>query len=537
VTPAPESGPESPAPGPASPGPEFPSTWARHTPDKPAVIVPHPEHPQRLTYAELEDRSVRCARVLRESGLGPGDHVAVLMENRAEVYEVAWAAVRSGLYLTMVNTHLSADEARYVVDDCGAGVLVASAALAEQAADLLGHTPGVRRRLAVGGPLPGHDDYEAALAGVTADPLPDECEGEVMLYSSGTTGRPKGIKRALPLTPVGSYFRIRGLVSALGFDRDTVYLSPAPLHHAAPIGFTTAVHRLGGTVVVMPRFDAEDCLRLIQDHRVTEAQFVPTMFVRMLKLPEAVRARYHLGSLRGVVHAAAPCPVPVKQAMLDWWGPLLWEYYSGTEGNGITVVGPREWAERPGTVGRPVTGRVHVVDAGGEEVPAGETGAVYFSGGPVFEYHNDPAKTADSRLRDGWSTLGDVGHVDADGFLFLTDRASHMIISGGVNIYPQETENVLVTHPAVTDAAVIGVPDPEMGERVLAVVEPADPAAAGDALAAELIGFCRDRLAHYKCPRAVEFTDALPRQDNGKLYKRLLRDRYAGSGPGAAVPR
>jgi acyl-CoA synthetase (AMP-forming)/AMP-acid ligase II len=512
---------------PDDPGPQFPSTWATYTPDKPAVIVASPEHPQRLTYAELEERSIRCARVLRGSGLGPGDHVAVLMENRAEVFEVAWACQRSGLYLTMVNTQLSADETRYVVDDCEAVVLVVSAALADRAADLLESTPGVRRRLAVGGPLPGHDDYEKALDAVPAGRLEHECEGEVMLYSSGTTGRPKGIKRPVSLGPPGTDFRLRGLVGLLGFDRDTVYLSPAPLHHAAPIGFTTAVHRLGGTVVVMPRFDAERALALIEEHRVTEAQFVPTMFVRMLRLPEEVRKAHDVTSLRGVVHAAAPCPVPVKEAMLNWWGPVLWEYYAGTEGNGMTCVGPAEWLQRPGTVGRPVAGGVHVVDAEGREVPRGETGAVYFSGGSVFEYHNDPDQTAGSRTDQGWSTLGDVGHLDEDGYLYLTDRASHMIISGGVNIYPQETENVLVLHPAVADAAVIGVPDPEMGERVLAVVETVDPDAAGDALAAELIEFCRDRLSHYKCPRAVEFTEALPRQENGKLYKRLLIDEYA----------
>ena len=509
------------------PGPEFPSTWARATPDKPAVIVAYPDGEQILTYAELDDRSTRCARLLRESGLRPGGHVAVLMENRAEVFEVSWAAQRSGLYLTMINTHLSPDEARYVVADCGAEVLVVSAQLAELATALREGTPAIHRRLVVGGPLAGHDDYRAALDAAPSGPLDDECEGEVMLYSSGTTGRPKGIKRPVSLGPPGSDFRIRDLLMSLGYGRDTVYLSPAPLHHAAPIGFTTAMHRLGGTAIVMPRFDAERCLQLIERHRVTEAQFVPTMFFRLLRLPEDVRARYDLSSLRGVVHAAAPCPVPIKRAMIDWWGPIVWEYYSGTEGNGRTCVGPEEWLARPGTVGRPISGRVHILGEDGHEVPVGETGTVYFASGRTFEYHNDPAKTASSHNDRGWSTLGDVGHVDDDGYVYLTDRASHMIISGGVNIYPQETENVLLLHPAVADAAVIGVPDPEMGERVLAVVELTDPDAAGPGLAAELIEFCRSRLAHYKCPRNVDFTTALPRQDNGKLYKRLLKEAYS----------
>jgi acyl-CoA synthetase (AMP-forming)/AMP-acid ligase II len=480
-----------------------------------------------VTYAELDDRSTRCARLLRDSGLRPGGHVAVLMENRAEVFDASWAAQRSGLYLTMINTHLSPDEARYVVADCGAEALLVSVNEAGLAAALLEGTPAVSTRLVVGGALAGYDDYEAALEATPSGPLVDECEGEVMLYSSGTTGRPKGIKRPVTLGPPGSDFRIRDLLTRLGYARDTVYLSPAPLHHAAPIGFSTAVHRLGGTVVMMPRFDAERCLDLIQRHRITEAQFVPTMFFRLLRLPDDVRGRYDLTSLRGVVHAAAPCPVPIKRAMLDWWGPIIWEYYSGTEGNGRTCVGPEEWLARPGTVGRAISGRVHIVGENGHEVPAGETGTVYFSSGRTFEYHNDPAKTASSHNNRGWSTLGDVGHLDEDGWLYLTDRASHMIISGGVNIYPQETENILQLHPAVADAAVIGVPDPEMGERVLAVVELADPSAAGDDLAGELIEFCRTRLAHYKCPRSIDFTTALPRQDNGKLYKRLLKEAYA----------
>jgi acyl-CoA synthetase (AMP-forming)/AMP-acid ligase II len=513
------------------PNPEFPTTWARLTPDKPAVILVGTGPDQVLSYADLEDRSTRCARLLREAGLGPGDHVAVLMENLTEVFEVAWAAQRSGLYLTMVNTHLSVDEARYVVADCGAQVLVASAAFAELAAAMLDGTPEVRLRLVVGGSVRGYRDYRAAIDSTGPGPLADECEGEVMLYSSGTTGRPKGVKRGIRYGPPGSDFRVRDLLATLGFGRDTVYLSPAPLHHAAPLGFTTGVHRFGGTVVVMPKFDAEQCLALIERHRVTEAQFVPTMFIRLLRLPEETRTRFDLSTLRCAVHAAAPCPVEVKQAMMDWWGPVAWEYYSGTEGAGRTCVGPQDWLAHPGTVGRAIYGQVHIVGADGRELGPGETGTVYFSGGGSFEYHNDPDKTAGTRNDRGWVTLGDVGHVDDEGWLYLTDRLSHMIISGGVNVYPQETENVLALHPRIADAAVIGVPDAEMGERVLAVVQLTDPEDAGPDLAAELIEFCRARLAHYKCPRRVEFSTALPRQENGKLYKRLLRDTYARPDP------
>jgi acyl-CoA synthetase (AMP-forming)/AMP-acid ligase II len=510
----------------------FPSTWARRTPEQPAVIVTGTgdEPAQVLSYAELEDRSVRCAHVLRAAGLTHGDHLAVLMENRAEVFEVVWAAFRSGMYVTVINTRLSPDEARYVINDSGSQALVVSGRTAELAAALREGTPGLRRLLVVDGPLPGYDDYRAALAAAPYTPLADEREGESMLYSSGTTGRPKGIKRPLTGGPVGSAFRLRAVVEPMGFDRSTVYLSPAPLHHAAPLGFTLAVHRLGGTVVVVPRFEAEQTLRLIERYRVSHAQFVPTMFVRLTRLPERVRHGHDLSSLRAVVHAAAPCPVDLKREMIDWWGPVLWEYYAGTESNGMTLIDSPRWLEHPGSVGTPIVGQVRIVGEEGRELGPGETGAVYFSDGPRFEYHNDPAKTADCHTPGGWSTLGDVGHVDADGYLYLTDRLSHMIISGGVNIYPQETENVLAMHPAVADVAVIGVPDAEMGEQVKAVVQLADPDLAGEAMAEELIGYSRQRLAHYKCPRSVDFADSLPRQENGKLYKRLLRDAYRSAG-------
>jgi acyl-CoA synthetase (AMP-forming)/AMP-acid ligase II len=498
------------------------------SPDKPAVLVLDDDCDvvQTLSYAQLEDRSTRFAHLLRAEGLTPGGHVAVLMDNRAEVFEVCWAAQRLGLYVTVVNTHLSTDEVRYVVDDCGARVLVVSSALGELATAIIDGTPTVRRRLVVGGPLAGHDDYRAAVAAAPDTALADELEGDVMLYSSGTTGRPKGVMRPLSIQPPGGAFRLRVMFDLLGVDRTAVYLSPAPLYHAAPLGYTMAVHRVGGTVLVMRRFDAENTLRLIERHQVSHAQFVPTMFARMLRLPERVRAGYRLSSLRSVVHAAAPCPVELKREMIDWWGPILWEYYAGTEGNGTTMISAPDWLAHPGSVGRAAVGQVHIMGADGQELGPGETGAVYFSGGARFEYHNDPAKTADSYNAQGWSTLGDIGHIDAEGYLYLTDRMSHMIISGGVNIYPQETENVLAMHPSVADVAVIGVPDADMGEQVKAVVELLDSAQPSTEMANELIRYCRERLAHYKCPRSIDFTTALPRQENGKLYKRLLRDAY-----------
>jgi fatty-acyl-CoA synthase len=350
-----------------------------------------------------------------------------------------------------------------------------------------------------------------------------------MLYSSGTTGRPKGVRKPLPGTPFGdpsaAPVQIAQGIGMYGVEPASVYLSPAPLYHAAPLVYSMSMHRLGGTVVVMEKFDPRRCLELIERYRVTLAQFVPTMFVRMLQLPKDERERYDVSSLRMVVHAAAPCPVSIKRQMFDWWGPIIFEYYSGTEDIGGTFITPQEWLEHPGSVGRPME-ECHIVGEDGAELPRGETGVVYFAGGRPFEYHNDADKTASIVNEKGWRTLGDIGYLDEDGYLYLTDRQAHMIISGGVNVYPQEAENVLAGHPAVADVAVIGVPEPEMGESVKAIVQPTEPTAAGSALEQELLAYCRSELATYKCPRSVDFVDELPRDDNGKLYKRLLRDRY-----------
>jgi len=387
----------------------------------------------------------------------------------------------------------------------------------------------VPTRLCVGDGLPGFERYDDAIAAHPAGPVADEAEGREMLYSSGTTGQPKGVRKPLPLTPPGDPSAMPVLLgmnwAARGLHPGGVYLSPAPLYHAAPLVSSMSVQRAGATVVVMERFDPEQCLALIERYRVTHAQFVPTMFVRMLKLPEDVRRRYDLSSLVYAVHAAAPCPVPAKRQMLEWWGPIIHEYYSGTEDIGSTWITPEEWIAHPGSVGRPVE-ECHIVGDDGEELPPGGAGTIYFAGGRPFEYHNDPGKTSSVTNDRGWRTLGDVGYLDADGYLFLTDRQAHMIISGGVNIYPQEAENVLSAHPAVTDVAVIGVPDADMGEQVKAVVQLAPGFVAGPALEAELLAFCRGELATYKCPRTVDFVEELPRDPNGKLYKRVLKERY-----------
>ena len=365
------------------------------------------------------------------------------------------------------------------------------------------------------------------MAAQPATRIADEVAGNDMLYSSGTTGRPKGVKIPFLREPIDAISPLLEVSRKVyGMDENTVYLSPAPLYHAAPLRFNMTVMRLGGTCVIMESFDPERYLALVQEHRITHTQLVPTMFVRMLKLPPEVRARYDVSSLRCAVHAAAPCPVPVKQQMIEWWGPILYEYYAGTEGNGLTLVTSPEWLERPGTVGRAVVGKLHICDDDGNELPPGEQGTIYFSDGRPFEYHNDPDKTAQATNRHGWTTLGDVGYVDEGGYLFLTDRKAFMIISGGVNIYPQEAENVLVMHPKVADVAVFGVPNEEFGEEVKAVVQPRDMRDATPEFAAELIAWCRERLAHIKCPKSIDFEEELPRAPTGKLYKRELRDRY-----------
>jgi fatty-acyl-CoA synthase len=505
-----------------------PALHAAARPDRPAWIMGLGG--EVVTYRALETRANRLASLLRRRGLRPGDGIAILLPNHPRFFEVAWAAQRAGLYYTPINRHLTADEVEFIVNDCGARALVTTRAFEEVARALAGRTPRVELRLVMDGPLAGWEPYEEAVAGASAAPLADASEGSEMLYSSGTTGRPKGVRKPLAGLPLGDPASVHvqialGLRRLYGADEQAVYLCPAPLYHGAPLVTSMAMQRLGATVVLMERFDALASLRLIERHRVTHAFFVPTMFVRLLKLPEAERRCHDLSSLRVATHAGAPCPVEVKRQMMAWWGPVLYEYYAGTENLGATTIGPEEWLAHPGSVGRPTT-EVHIVGPDGEELPAGVPGTVYFAGGVDFEYHNDPEKTVAIRHPRGWRTLGDVGYVDAEGWLYLTDRAIDMIVSGGVNIYPREIENVLVLHPRVADVAVFGVPDPEFGEAVKAVVQPVDVAEAGPALAAELVAYCRERLAAFKCPRSVDFEPALPRDPNGKLYKRRLRERY-----------
>ena len=488
---------------------------------------------ETLTFGELNKRSIALARLLRSSGLVEGDVVALFMENNIRYHEVYWAAVRSGMYLCAVNKYLTADEAAYIVNDSGAKAVVTSAGLGQAAEGMIESLEACPIRLVIDGPVPGYEQYEDLVLEQSTEPLPDETLGDFMNYSSGTTGRPKGIRRPLTGRTFAEPSNLDGLVGMLyGVDTDTVYLSPAPLYHSAPLGFTAAVHSLGGMIVIMDRFDPLEALELIERHRITHSQWVPTMFIRMLKLDENERLAHDLSSQTTVIHAAAPCPIDVKRQMIDWWGPIIWEYYGGTELNGMTVCDTEQWLAHPGTVGSSIMGTLHICDESGTELPNGESGIVYFERDEMpFEYHNDPAKTEAAKhpTNPFWTKLGDVGYLDDDGFLYLTDRESFMIISGGTNIYPQEIEDTLVMHPKVADVAVIGVPNADLGEEVKAVVQLAAGVEPSDAVANELLAHASETLARYKVPRSIDFEAELPRLETGKLYKRLLRDRYWGN--------
>ncbi|WP_324261688.1 acyl-CoA synthetase [Altererythrobacter sp. H2] len=503
-----------------------PIAHAQNRPDHPAIIMA--SSGEVVTYGEMDATANRFAHLLRAHGLGPNDAFAVLLENNALYLQLVWGSQRAGTMLVPVSTRLTPPEIAYILKDSEAKLLISSTRFAE-VLEALPDAGADVPTLVIGSD--GGDDFEAALAAQPAEPIADQAPGMVMLYSSGTTGRPKGIRPAPPADPdilaLNPLVMLATMGAGMPSDGSMIYLSPAPLYHAAPIGWCSTVQRLGATVVVMEKFDPEAALAAIEKYRVTDSQWVPTHFVRMLKLPEEVRTRYDLSSHQRALHAAAPCPVPVKQAMIEWWGPIVNEYYAGSESIGMTMVRSPDWLTHPGTVGRAIHGKLHVVGPDGEEVPAGTDGLIYFENDILPTYHNDPDKTADAMHPRGWMTLGDIGHVDEDGFLYLTDRKSHMIISGGVNIYPQEIENLLVTHPKVMDAAVIGAPEPDLGEQVVAVVQPMDMAEAGPELEQELREFLAPSLSRIKMPRLFDFRPDLPREANGKLYKRELRDEYA----------
>jgi long-chain acyl-CoA synthetase len=488
---------------------------------------------EAVTYRDLEARCNRLAHLFRQRGLKRLDHYAIFMENNSRYLEACGAGERSGLYFTCVNSFLTASELAYILNNSESRILITSVAKLDIARDALKEAPMVELCIVVDGE--GESDRIVGLVEATKDlpktPIADECVGTAMLYSSGTTGRPKGILRPLPEQPPSHQLALFDFLEKLWQYREgMIYLSPAPLYHSAPQAAVNLTIRMGGTVIIMEKFDPERYLQLVEQWGATHSQLVPTMFSRMLKLPEEVRNRYDLSSLEIAIHAAAPCPGLVKEDMIKWWGPIIHEYYGATEGLGFTACNSEEWLAHRGTVGKVLLGDLHILDENLQERPTGTAGTVWFKTASPFEYFNDPERTKEARSPDGsMSTVGDVGYVDADRYLYLTDRATFMIISGGVNIYPQECENLLITHPKIADAAVFGVPNPDLGEEVKAVVQPMPGIEPCEELAQELIDFCGQSLARQKVPRSIDFEDQLPRLPTGKLYKRLLRDRYWGN--------
>jgi long-chain acyl-CoA synthetase len=512
----------------------YPGEYATAQADIPAFIMA--DSGEVVSYGEYEARCNRLAHLLREQGLQRGDHYSIFMENNSRYLEACGAGERSGLYYTCVNSYLTADELAYILNNSESQILITSEASLAVAMEAIKQCPAVALCIIVDGAtnnLCASDrtlNLDKATSGFPDTPILDQSCGSAMLYSSGTTGQPKGILRPLPeeppehLIPVASF-----MMQVMQFRPGQMYLSPAPLYHAAPHISVNLTLRLGGTVIIMERFDPQIYLMLVEKYQVTHSQLVPTMFSKMLKLPEQLRMKYDLSSLEVAIHAAAPCPIPIKQQMIEWWGPIIIEYYGATEGLGFAVCNSEEWLAHPGTVGRVVFGDLHILDEQLQPCALGEHGTLWFETASEFEYFNDPDRTAQAQSENGErSTVGDIGYLDSDGFLHLSDRAAFMIISGGVNIYPQESENLLITHPKVADAAVFGVPNVEFGEEVKAVIELMPSYTPSDALAQELIAFCRDHLAYMKCPRSIDFDPKLPRLPTGKLYKRELKDRYWG---------
>ena len=499
-----------------------PDHWAGQDPDRKAIIMGSGE--VQLTYAQLTARSQANARMFQSLGLGEGDVVAFCVENRPEIVELAWAAERAGLVYAIISTQLSADEIAYIVRDAGARLFITTDAKSGIAQDLLAKMPGDLTCLMMGDPSPGYGSLQDRVDAAADQVLEERNTGYDLLYSSGTTGKPKGIVRDMPKVPFGSPKLIMDMLRGrFGATQDSVYLCPAPLYHAAPLRFVMGMISLGATVVVMPKFDAEEALRLIDRHEVTHSQWVPTMFSRMLALPDDVRSAYDVSSMQVAIHAAAPCPVKVKHRMIEWWGPVIQEYYGSSEGVGICMITSEEWLAHEGSVGRCMRGTIHVLDDAGNALPPRQPGTLWVEGGVPFRYLNDPEKTAECHNDKGWVTVGDVGYLDEDGYLYLTDRKSFMIISGGVNIYPQEIENVLGECPDLADVAVFGVPNPDFGEEVKAVVVRSQGATCSQE---DVIDYCRSRIGKIKCPRSVDFVDVLPRSDTGKLLKGKLRAQY-----------
>ncbi|RLA49500.1 MAG: acyl-CoA synthetase [Gammaproteobacteria bacterium] len=513
-----------------------PSITAETYPHKAAIIMG--ESGEIVTYKQLDERSNQGAQLFRSLGLKSGDHIGMMMENNREFLEIVWAGQRSGLIFTPLSAHMSKEETAYILQNCGAKLFIGSLKLAGVAEQVLSEATGVEHFYMVGGIKPGFESWEEATDAQPTTRIDDESNGVPMVYSSGTTGQPKGVFVPPASTDVNTPPPlVDSMGAAFGFSDETVYLSPAPLYHAAPLHYNMMVTYQGGTTVVMEQFAPEQALKLIEEHRVTHSQWVPIMFIRMLKLPREVRDAYDVSSMQFAIHATAPCPVEIKERMIKWWGEVIVEYYTASEGIGVTIIDSASWLTHKGSVGPVLVGEIHIVDDDGNEVPQGETGTIYFGGEQAaFKYHGEPEKTAGAYNDKGWATTGDVGYVDEEGFVYLTDRKNFMIISDGVNIYPQEIENILTSHDKVADVAVFGVPHEEFGEQVKVVVQPMNWADATDETAIEIMEWLRERISHIKMPRSLDFHPELPRMDDGKLYKRRLMEEYRGGARGDEGP-
>lgn len=501
------------------PHPEY---WAARYPEKPALVMI--DTGEVLTYADLARRANQSARAFAHCGIKSGDTVAILSENNLVYPELLWAGKNSGIRYVTVSSHLNASDAHFVVEDSGAQLLVVSHRLKDLACDIAGRLQDTVRLLMFGGVTGPFQSYEAVRDAQTDEPAPNRLRGSSMLYSSGTTGRPKGVKTELSeVPPEIPPHRFATMVEQYDFDETTIFMNPGPFYHAGPQRFMMMVHRVGGTVLSTERFDALRTLEAMESFRASHGFYVPTMFARMLRIPDTVRSNFDFSSVRHAIHSAAPCPQEVKRAMIAWWGPKIDELYSGTEGFGHTFISSHEWLRRPGSVGKPSPDcEIKIVSPEGDILAPGEAGRIMMRNGLRFNYHGQAACGATSQDDSGFASLGDVGYLDDQGYLYLTDRETNMIIAGGVNIYPQEAEQVLAGHPAVEDVAVIGIPDEDLGEQVRALVVRRTNDGTPQTGEEELIEWCRARLSSFKCPRSVRFVESLPRDEMGKLAKRLL---------------
>ncbi len=494
------------------------------TPNKPAFIMGSTG--EAVTFDELDTIANQVAQLLRASGVQRGQHIAMMMKNCREFMEIMFGCMRAGVVFTPISTHLKKDETAYIINNCRAKLFIVSGSLADVAAEAAAQAPALEHCFIVGGERSGFVDWHLTLAEQRSEPIADQSLGVPMLYSSGTTGKPKGVFRAPENIDLDAQHPLKLAGAHYGFNTDTIYLSPAPLYHAAPLHYNTLNLIQGGTSIIMERFDPEQALALIERHKATHSQWVPVMFIRMLKLPEEVRSKYDVSSMQRAIHAAAPCPIDIKRQMIDWWGPVICEYYSSSEGVGFTLIDSEDWLNHPGSVGRPLTGIPKILDENLQELPVGEVGQIYFAEVARFEYFDEPGKTDEAFDSRGWGTVGDMGYLDEEGYLYLTDRKNFMIITGGVNVYPAEIEGLLVTHPKVADVAVFGIPNEEFGEEVKAVVQLMDHCDASTETAEDITLWMKERLASLKVPRSIDFMEQLPRMDNGKLYKRHLMDAY-----------